>query len=185
MAAMTGTALAAAGTAAQVAGALGKKKGDPGGSASGFAALPPEVQKVMLETYLPAAQKQFNKPYTAMPMQRVGAPQSIYDSPELYKLQQYSDAMGGMFTPLNQTPNMRADARNRPQTESKSKVTSVDEQVRKMYGMGLADYLTSQRPDVMSALGGSNPKFSQWYGGGGPDSEAATNWWNAWGSRGM
>lgn len=185
MAVGTATALSLAGTAAGLAGSLGKKGGAPAQQASGFAAMPPEVQKVLLETYLPAAQKQFQKPYTAMPMERVGPPKDIFDSSELYKLQQYSDQMGGMFTPLDQTPGMRADARNNTAAPQPSNATSVDEQVRAKYGMGLADYLTSQRPDVMAALGGSNSKFAEKYGTGSPSSDAAVGWWNNWGTRGM
>lgn len=73
-------------------------------SVSGIAALPPEVQQAYIKTLLPAALKQFEKPFRPAPMQRVNAPSTPFDSQAMYQLQQYSDAMGGMFTPTNQTP---------------------------------------------------------------------------------
>ncbi len=165
--------------------AAGSKKAKPATSESGFQALPPEVQRVLLESYLPGVQKQFNKPYTAPPMKRVGKPKDIFDSQGLADLQQYSDSMGGMFTPINQKPGMRADARMNPMKDV-SPASATDKEVMAKYGMTLSDYITNQRPDFLKLLqgDGSNPKFTQQYGTGGANSEAAINWWKDWGSRG-
>lgn len=165
-----GEAMALASLAAS---AFGKKKDKPATSESGFAAMPPEVQRIFLETYLPGAQKQFEKPYQAPPMKRVNRPSSIFDSQGLYDLQQYSDAAGGLFTPLSKQPGASA----------KPSATPVDPEVMKKYGMTLAELIAS-RPDVLSALGGGNKQFSQAYGTGSPTSNAAINWWGDWGSKG-
>lgn len=69
---------------------------------SGFATLPKAVQDAYLNTYLPDALKQYNTPRTPIPLVRADAPQSIFDSQELAKLQQFSDAIGGYFSPIDQ-----------------------------------------------------------------------------------
>lgn len=162
------------GIASLAAGAFGKKKAKASTSKKGFAALPEEVQQVFLETYLPGIKQQYAKQYQPPPMKRVNRPSSVFDSQGLYDLQQYSDAAGGLFTPLNKTPSKQ------PSIASNA---GVDQEVMKKYGMNLADYIAS-RPDVVAALGGGNQKFTNLYGTGDNNSNAATGWWKDWGSRG-
>ncbi len=211
MAVGTGTALAALAVGGAAASAFGKSKTKPATSESGFAAMPPEVQKVLLETYLPAATSRFNKPFEARPMQRANTTPGMFDSIGLADLQKYSDSVGGIFNPAPR--------------EDMSNASAVDKEVQAKYGMNLYDYITTQRPDVMDALGGGGgkssvadkvldpggfisklpdpmglrgklplvggifgkdkgSKFSQLYGTGDANSDAAVNWWNAWGNRG-
>lgn len=71
---------------------------------SGFSALPKQVQDAYLNTFLPGALDWYsnNKEYQALPMKRVNAPSSPFDSQGLYDLQQYSDSVGGLFSPYGQ-----------------------------------------------------------------------------------
>jgi len=80
-------------------GLFGGKKGVSSG-ASGFAAMPEAVQQAYLKTYLPAILQNYNAGYQSIPMQRVQAPSSPFDSRAMYDLQQYSDALGGYFSPM-------------------------------------------------------------------------------------
>ncbi len=163
-----------------ISGAMSKKgsKAVESVPTSGFGALPQPVQDAWLKTYLPAVTAQYERGYQAPPMERVSAPTTIFDSPELYKMQQYSDAMGGMFTPTN-----KAAEEQKPATKTPSPLDAINKQVMDKHGMNLADYIAT-RPDVLGALGGNNPKFTQHYGTGAPDSEAAQAWWTNWGMKG-
>lgn len=62
---------------------------------TGFAALPPEVQKAYLNLYLPEVLNQFQGKYYGMPMGQ--APTGPFSSQELQNLQRYSNAVGGIF----------------------------------------------------------------------------------------
>ena len=65
---------------------------------TGFEQLPEFAQDLYKEQYAPAVQEAFTGPFVSpFPLEQVGAPQSVFDSPELYKLQQYSDMVGGLF----------------------------------------------------------------------------------------
>ena len=63
--------------------------------ASGFAALPQEVQQAYLKQFLPQAQNIFNSPYATTPLGQAGNGQ--FDSRALQELQQYSNQNGGLF----------------------------------------------------------------------------------------
>jgi hypothetical protein len=77
----------------------GKDKVRPEIRQSGFATLPQEVKDAWLKTALPDMLKNYNTPYRPVPMKRVNAPQSPFDSQAMYELQEYSDRQGGLFTP--------------------------------------------------------------------------------------
>ncbi len=94
-----GTALGVASLGASL---LGGKKGEKA-AASGFAALPKEVQDAWLKTYLPSVLSLFNRPYTPLPMARVDVNSADpFRSQGLIDLQNYSDSVGGIFN----TPSM-------------------------------------------------------------------------------
>lgn len=176
------TTAAVVGAGSAVYGAYSSSKNKPKAAPtqeSGLAALPPAVQDAWVKTYLPQVLGNYEKGFQARPMQRVGAPKNIFDSQELYKLQQYSDAMGGMFTP--RMKNVSPLKKEVPVTP----MTQVDREVMAKYGMTLSDYITQKRPDVVKALGGGNRKFTQIYGQGDASSDAALGWWRDWGSKGM
>lgn len=51
------------------------------------------------------------KPFEPIPLARVGAPQSVFDSQGLYDLQNYSDSVGGLLSPLRgSAPKQAAEA---------------------------------------------------------------------------
>jgi len=64
-----------------------------------FDSMPGPLKDAYLKNYLPKVNDYLNMPYQAIPMARANEPQSIFDSPELYRLQQFSDAQGGYFSP--------------------------------------------------------------------------------------
>lgn len=109
---------------ASLIGAIGgKDKAQPEVSQSGFAALPQEVKDAYLKTALPAMLELYNTSYRPVPMKRVNAPQSVFDSQGMYELQQYSDRQGGMFTPAvldNGTPIAGARTPAAPQDNTVS-----------------------------------------------------------------
>lgn len=112
---MLGNVLGIAGIAAS---AFGKNKDKPSAQQSGFAALPQEVKDAYLKTYLPGVLEAFNTPYQPLPMSRVSAPSSVFDSQGLYDLQQYSDSMGGLFgAPQQEAPAQR---QSMPATEAET-----------------------------------------------------------------
>lgn len=129
MAIATGTALAAAGLGASVLGAM---KGNKGAAPQqqGFSDLPKAVQEAWLNVALPKIMDTANRPYQSMPMQRVNAPSSIYDSQGLYDLQKYSDSVGGFFNPINrpqgaQSPN-QMQAQGQMQGQPQPQLTQDD-----------------------------------------------------------
>lgn len=82
----------------------GKSKGEATSAVSGgFDALPEQVKTAYLNTYLPDVIKQYNTPREPIPLVRANEPQSPFDSVELYNLQQFSDAVGGYFSPMGQS----------------------------------------------------------------------------------
>lgn len=85
---------------ALISGLGGKKKADVTSTPSGgFETLPEPVKNAYLNTYLPDVLKNYNKPRTPIPMARAQAPATPFDSQELWNLQQFSDAIGGYFSP--------------------------------------------------------------------------------------
>lgn len=97
------TAMMGASLASSALGAMkGNKDATGGGSQSGFAALPKEVQDFLLQTYLPKVQNYANMPFQAAPMQRADTSgNDIFASQGLSDLQKFSDAAGGYFTPYS------------------------------------------------------------------------------------
>lgn len=92
------TGLAIAGIAGSVFGG----KDNKALPTSGFGTLPKAVQDAWLKTYLPDVQEQYNAPFQPLPMTRAVDPSTDpFASQGLYDLQQYSDAIGGLFTPLD------------------------------------------------------------------------------------
>ena len=86
--------------AGALASAFGGKKGQAPAQ-QGFAALPKKVQDAYLETYLPAVLEQYEQPFQPIPMQRAVDTGDPFQSQALLDLQQFSDDVGGLFTPLN------------------------------------------------------------------------------------
>jgi len=118
-----GEGLAVAGIASSlVGGSKGQKT-----PASGFYALPGEVQDAYLKTYLPAVMDVYNQGYQGIPMARVSAPTSPFDSKALYQLQQYSDAIGGLFSPYGRGNKAKSDAEKQAQ-EAAAKKQSLAQQ---------------------------------------------------------
>jgi len=83
-----------------LSGLFGGKSKTQTSQPTGFNALPKAVQDAWLNVALPKITQTANRPYQSMPMQRVGAPKDIFDSQALYDLQNYSDSMGGYFSPI-------------------------------------------------------------------------------------
>ena len=92
-----GLALAGAG---MLASAFGNKNKGAKPAQSGFNALPKAVQDAWLENYVPDVMSQYNAGYQGVPMSRVEAPTDVFGSQALYDLQQFSDNVGGFFSPL-------------------------------------------------------------------------------------
>lgn len=135
------TALGIAGVAGSIFG--GKKtKAQP---TSGFATLPKPVQDAFLKTYLPDVLSQYDTPFQPIPMNRVSAPDpnDPFASRGLYDLQQYSDQIGGLFTPTDPNRAMQQPA--------EAPVQNRDEI------MGLMDFIVNQRPK--GNIVGDNMKF--------------------------
>lgn len=84
---------------------LGNKNKGAEPSKSGFAALPKEVQNAYLDTYLPDVLEQYKQPFQAIPMARVEDTGDPFQSQALLDLQQYSDDIGGLFTPYGDMQN--------------------------------------------------------------------------------
>lgn len=85
-------------------GGLGQDEPKRAEQSTGFNALPKEVRDAWIKTFLPAAMAQFQQPYKAMPMKRYQPTGTAFDSAAMQDLQNYSDQMGGLFTPFNQSP---------------------------------------------------------------------------------
>lgn len=87
-----------------ISGLGGKSKGEATSAVSGgFDALPDAVKTAYLNTYLPDVLKQYNTPREPIPLVRANEPTTPFDSVELYNLQQFSDAVGGYFSPMGQS----------------------------------------------------------------------------------
>lgn len=114
--------------ASLVASTFGQDKAEPSQQKTGFQALPDEVKKVFLDTYLPGVMQQFNKPYQPPATRRVDKPSSIFDSQELYDLQKYSDATGGIYNqPKPMANSQPAPAQSTPfPTSSWEDITLAD-----------------------------------------------------------
>lgn len=86
-------------------GGLGGGKDTKSASApqGGFETLPQPVKDAYLQTYLPDVLKDYAKPREPIPLGRATAPTTPFDSQELYRLQQFSDAVGGYFSPMDKT----------------------------------------------------------------------------------
>ncbi len=113
---------------------FGGKKGVSSG-ASGFAAMPEAVQQAYLNTYLPGVLQNYNTGYQSMPMQRVQAPSSPFDSRAMYDLQQYSDALGGYFSPMQGQGQQTNPNTTNPVNDSSSPVNDAYmESLKKLFG---------------------------------------------------
>lgn len=67
---------------------------------SGYETYPDWLKEIYEETYAPAMLEQFNEPFRQQPMQRYTAdPDDPFASQAMLGLQEYSDAIGGLFTP--------------------------------------------------------------------------------------
>lgn len=87
-----------------ISGLGGKSKGEASSAVQGgFDALPDAVKTAYLNTYLPDVLKQYNAPREPIPLVRANEPTTPFDSVELYNLQQFSDAVGGYFSPMGQS----------------------------------------------------------------------------------
>lgn len=85
-------------------GAAGSKKDKPAEQKSAFESLPKEVQEAWLKTFLPQVLEQNKQPYKSMPMGRYQPTGDIFENQGLKKLQEYSDSVGGLFSPYGTTP---------------------------------------------------------------------------------
>ncbi len=95
-------------------------KEEKSNSTQGFDALPKAVQDAWLNVALPKIMDTANRPYQSMPMQRVNAPSSIYDSQGLYDLQKYSDSVGGFFNPINRPQGAQSPNQMQPQGQGQA-----------------------------------------------------------------
>lgn len=98
-----------------LSGLFGGKGKSTTSAPTGFNALPKAVQDAWLNVALPKIMGMADRPYQSMPMQRVNAPSSIYDSQGLYDLQKYSDSVGGFFNPLARPQGAQAPTPMQPQ----------------------------------------------------------------------
>jgi hypothetical protein len=88
---------------ALIGGLAGKGKTEAASAPQGgFATLPKAVQDAYLNTYLPDVLKAYDAPRTPIPLARATEPGSVFDSKALAELQQFSDAVGGYFSPTGQ-----------------------------------------------------------------------------------
>lgn len=72
---------------------------------SAFEGLPKEVKDAYIKTYLPSVLQQFSAPRQDIPMVRAQAPQSIFDSQELWRYQQFKDSQAAKkLVPLMGNP---------------------------------------------------------------------------------
>lgn len=85
-----------------IAGAMGGKK-QKANPTDGYATLPQPVKDAYEKTYLPGVMDYFNSPYHNTPMIRADAFESDprFASKAAQRIQEYSDAIGGLFTPYD------------------------------------------------------------------------------------
>lgn len=87
---------------AGVAGAVGSIKGNKqkAQAVNGFETLPQEVKDAYLQTFLPDALENYNRPYQAPITRRYVETDPIFQSAALSDFQRYSDQNGGLFSPI-------------------------------------------------------------------------------------
>lgn len=122
--------------------------------AQGFAALPKSVQDAWLNTYLPKAMAASQLPYQAIPMQRATNPANDpFASQALWDLQRYSDAKGGLFSPMM--------AGSSPTAGAPAAAPSAASPGAGMGGDPRAQYLANQYLSAFTAPGQSalNPVY--------------------------
>lgn len=90
-----------------VLGGLGGVFGGGDSPPTPFQTLPGEVQSGFLDVLLPGAIELAEQPFQGVPLRRVEAPSTIFDSPELFALQQAFDAQN---QPISQAPTTPAGA---------------------------------------------------------------------------
>ncbi len=90
-----GSILAGAGA---IAGALGKDK-QKAQATGGYATLPDDVKKAYEQTFLPGVMDWYDDPYYNVPMRRYDETDPMFKSRALSDVQQWSDAVGGLFSP--------------------------------------------------------------------------------------
>lgn len=93
------TAMLGASAISAVAGGMQKSNAVP--STNGFDAYPQQVKDYMIKTLLPQIQNAGAAPYQAPPMVRAApnAGGANFANPQMQQLQNYSDAVGGLFQP--------------------------------------------------------------------------------------
>lgn len=92
------TELLGGGLVSAIAGGMQKSNAVP--STNGFDAYPQQVKDYMVNTLLPQIQKAGAAPYQAPPMVRAtNNPNPNFANPQMQQLQNYSDAVGGLFQP--------------------------------------------------------------------------------------
>lgn len=129
---------AALGGLGSILGGMGgkKQKAQP---TSGYATLPQPVKDAYEKTYLPAVMDYFNSPYHNTPMIRAEAFESDprFASKAAQRAQEYSDAIGGLFTPYD---NGKGDAIGAASTSGASGAGSLSD----LYGMMMLQSLAGQ-----------------------------------------
>lgn len=135
-----------------IAGALGGSKGTKAQTTNVWTEMPAAVKKSWLETYLPQVMDYNQLGFQPVPMKRAQAPSSPFDSQALWELQQYSDQMGGYFSPLQ---GYQAQG----QTSAEEEQKKLDEQ-KKAQAMQAAQMFlaTGMRPGQAEggAMGSNN-----------------------------
>lgn len=81
-----------------IAGAMGKDK-QAAQPVSGYATLPKPVRDAYERVYLPGVLDYFDNPFYNIPMKRYENTDPIFGSQALRDVQQWSDAVGGLFSP--------------------------------------------------------------------------------------
>jgi hypothetical protein len=117
--------------------------------------LPPELKDAFLKQILPASQEVFNRPRPLQEYERVGPAQDGFDSNELFKLQQASDAKGGLLF------NSRKTAQ--PVSEEKAMSPNATKQIEdQILGRALFNQIRSapryEQAQYGTMLGGFNPQ---------------------------
>jgi hypothetical protein len=108
---MLGSILSAG--ASLIGGLAGGKKSGTGTQLTPFQSLPSEVQDTYLNTFLPDVQANYAKEFNPFPMKRVANPMDDpFGNTAAYEWQQYSDQMGGLFSPFGLQEEKKPEATN-------------------------------------------------------------------------
>lgn len=148
-----------------VAGLLGGGKGKvESAPQSGYATYPQWLKDLYEKTFAPAVTKQFEKEYSAIPMQRYDSVDPIFGSQQLLNFQRMSDAKGGQFSPYTD-PNAPVTQAPAPVDDGTKAAEMADMEARM-----LARQMLSQADPGMkvSNVGGIDigGRLAQQYGAG-------------------